>query len=156
MGLLRIDFRPRFVQAHRQQLYSLDAVSVYKSKYYKIAPSSRVDYKHPVTYWDDILRFITWQKPGYVRPSTLLKRLNSYAKKHPLHKALRDLGRLYKTDLILRTIDDIQLQASIESLLSKVEHSNKFSNAVTLGNYGSFDWPTQSERDTASGCRMLI
>ena len=41
-------------------------------------------------------------------------------------------------------------------MLSKVEHSNKFSHAVTLGNNGSFDWPTQRERDTASDCRMLI
>ncbi|WP_019991028.1 Tn3 family transposase [Rudanella lutea] len=156
MGLLGIDFRPRFVQPHRQQLYSLDAVGTFKSKGYKIVPSSRVDYEHLVAYWDDILRFVASQKLGYVRPSTLLKRLNSYAKQHPLHKALRDLGRLYKTDLILRVVDDAGLRASIEGMLSKVEHSNKFSNAVTLGNNGSFDWPTQADRDTASGCRMLI
>lgn len=156
MGLLGIDFRPRFVQVHRQQLYSLDAVGTFKAKGYKIAPTSRIDYEHLVTYWDDVLRFIGSQKLGYVRPSTLLKRLNSYARQHPLHKALRDLGRLYKTDLILRVVDDRQLRASIEGMLSKVEHSNKFSHAVTLGNNGSFDWPTQRERDIASGCRMLI
>lgn len=156
MGLLGIDFRPRFVQAHRQQLYSLDTVGTFKSKGYKIIPSSRVDYEHLVTYWDDVLRFIASPKLGYVRPSTLLKRLNSYARQHPLYKALRDLGRLYKTDLILRVVDDRNLRASIEGMLSKVEHSNKFSHAVTLGNNGSFDWPTQQERDVASGCRMLI
>ena len=38
----------------------------------------------------------------------------------------------------------------------KVEYSNKFSHVVTLGTNGSFDWPTQQERDIASGCRMLI
>ena len=156
MGLLGIDFRPRFVQTHRQQLYSLDAVSLYKAKGYRIIPSSRVDYEHLVTYWDDVLRFICSQKLGYVRPSTLLKRLSSYARQHPLHKALRDLGRLYKTDLILRVVDDVQLRASIEGMLSKVEHSNKFSHAVTLGNKGSFDWPNQQERNIANGCRMLI
>ncbi len=86
----------------------------------------------------------------------LLKRLNSYAKQHPLHKALQGLGRLYKTDFILRVVDDPQLRANIEGILTRVEHSNKFGSAVTLGNDSSFDWPTDGERQIAAGCRTLI
>ena len=44
----------------------------------------------------------------------------------------------------------------IEGMLSKVGRSNKFSDAVMLGNNGSFDWSTQQECYVASGCQMLI
>lgn len=156
MGLLDVDFRPRFVQIHRQHLYSLDGVASYKAKGYRIVPTARIDYEHLVSYWDDCLRFMASAILGYVRPSTLLKRLNSYARQHPLYKALRDLGRLYKTDFILRVVADPELRASGESILTRVEHGNKFGNAVTLGNNGSFDWPTEEERQIAGGCRTLI
>ncbi|GAA4461182.1 hypothetical protein GCM10023189_36530 [Nibrella saemangeumensis] len=156
MGLLDIDFRPRFVQIHRQQLYSIDAVSTYKAFGYKILPDSRIDYEHLVEQWDPVLRFMASAILGYSRPSMLLKRLNSYARQHPLHKALRDLGRLYKTDFILRVVADPELRASIEGILTRVEHGNKFGSAVTLGNDSSFDWPTDQERQIAAGCRTLI
>ena len=156
MGLLDIDFRPRFVQIHRQHLYSIDAVAMYKALGYKLVPSSRIDYEHMVEYWDSMLRFLASAVLGYCRPSTLLKRLNSYARQHPLHKALQSLGRLYKTDFILRVVEDPQLRANIEGILTRVEHSNKFGSAVTLGNDSSFDWPTDGERQIAAGCRTLI
>jgi TnpA family transposase len=156
MGLLDIDFRPRFVQIHRQQLYSIDAVATYKTLGYKLIPASRIDYEHVVEYWDSMLRFLASAVLGYCRPSTLLKRLNSYARQHPLHKALQSLGRLYKTDFILRVVEAPQLRANIEGILTRVEHSNKFGSAVTLGNDSSFDWPTDGERQIAAGCRTLI
>jgi hypothetical protein len=53
-------------------------------------------------------------------------------------------------------VADAGLRASIEGMLTKVEHSNKFSQAIMLGNQGSFDWATQREQDIANGCRMLL
>ena len=70
-------------------------------------------------------------KLGYVQASTLLKRLNSYARQHPLYRALKDLGRLYKTDYILRYVHDADLRATVEGMLTQVEHSNK----ICVGGY---------------------
>lgn len=155
-GLIDVELRPRFTTIHRQRLYSLDAVSTYKQAGYRIVPDSRIDYEHLVEQWDNILRFVASIKLGYVQASTLLKRLNSYARQHPLYKALKDLGRLYKTDYILRYVADPELRATIEGMLSKVEHSNKFSSAVTLGNNQALNWTTERERTIASGCRAFI
>jgi TnpA family transposase len=156
MGLLGIDFRPRLVKMHRQRLFSIDALTHYRQKDYKMVPVERIDYEHLVAYWDDVLRFNASMKLGYILPSMLLKRLNSYASEHPLHKALSDLGRLYKSDLVLRVVDDPTLRASIEGMLTKVEHSNKFGNAVMLGNGGDLVWSTERERNISGSCRMLI
>ncbi|MFD2934728.1 Tn3 family transposase [Spirosoma flavum] len=80
----------------------------------------------------------------------------SYARQHPLYKALKDLGRLYKTEYILRYIDQPEIRESVEGMLTKVEHSNKFSSAVTLGNNQAFGWQTQQEGQIADGCKRLI
>jgi len=155
-GLIDVELRPRFTTIHRQRLYSLDAVSTYKQAGCRIVPDSGIDYEHLVEQWDPILRFVTSIKLGYVQASTLLKRLNSYARQHPLYKALKDLGRLYKTEYILRYVADPELRATLEGMLSKVEHSNKFSSAVTLGNNQALNWPTERERTIANGCRAII
>lgn len=44
----------------------------------------------------------------------------------------------------------------MEGMLTKVEHGNKFGNAVTLGNNGAFGWQTQYELKIAGGCQRLI
>jgi len=41
-------------------------------------------------------------------------------------------------------------------MLTKVEHANKFSSAVTLGNNQAFSWQTQQEGQIADGCKRLI
>ncbi|XAZ82168.1 Tn3 family transposase (plasmid) [Fibrella sp. ES10-3-2-2] len=155
-GLIGIDLRPRFVTIHRQRLYSINAVSTYKELGYPIVPDNRIDYEQLVEQWDNVLRFVASIKLGYSPASTLLKRLNSYARQHPLYKALKDLGRLYKTDFILRYVADPELRATVEGVLTKVEHSNKFSSAVTLGNNQALGWQTERERNMASGCKVVI
>jgi TnpA family transposase len=155
-GLYGLELRPRFVSIHSQQLYSLDAVSTFKEAKYTITPHKRIDYEHLVASWDDLLRLGASVKLGFVKASTILKRLNSYARQHPLYRALKDLGRLYKTDYILRYVDESELRETVEGMLTKVEHSNKFSSAVILGNNQAFGWQTPYEQDIAQGCRRLI
>ena len=155
-GLFGLELRPRFVTIHTQQLFSLDAVSTYKDLGYTITPVKRVDYQHLVSQWDDLLRLAVSIKLGYVKASTILKRLNSYARQHPLYKALKELGRLYKTEYILRYVDQPELRESVKGMLTKVEHANKFSSAVTLGNNQAFGWQTQQEGQIADGCKRLI
>ncbi len=155
-GLVDVELRPRFVTIHRQRLYSIDAVATYAEYGYKIEPDARIDLEHLMEQWDNILRLVATIKLGYTQASTILKRLNSYARQHPLYRALKNLGRLYKTDYILRYVDDPELRASVEGVLTKVEHSNKFSSAVTLGNNQAFGWQTQREQDIATGSKMVL
>ncbi len=155
-GLLGVDFRPRYARIHRQQLFSLDAVSTYKQQGYRILPKAKVDYENLVSQWEEVLRFVATIKLGYAKASQLFKRLNSYDRHHPLYRALRDLGRLYKTLYILRYLDDADLRASVERMLSRVEHANRFAKAIVLGNMGQFQWVTYHEQLVAEGCKRLI
>jgi len=69
-------------------------------------------------------------KERRVSASQLLKRLTSYSRKHKLYQALREFGRIIKTQFLLNYIDDVSLRQQIEKQLNKVESANKFSKAV--------------------------
>lgn len=67
-----------------------------------------------------------------------------------------DVRRLYKTDYLLRYVNEPDLREAVEGMLTRVEHSNKFSSAVVLGNIQAFGWQTPYEQDIAQSCRRLI
>lgn len=80
----------------------------------------------------------------------------SYSRQHPLYRALKDLGRLYKTDYILRYVHDPNPRATVEGMLTQMEHSNKFSSAVTLGNNQALSWQAERERQIAIGSKVIM
>ncbi len=47
-----------------------------------------------------------------------------------LYTALKEFGKMIKTDFLLNYIDDVTLRQRIEKQLNKVEASNRFSKAV--------------------------
>src|SRR5262249_23506447 len=106
--------------------------------------------------WDEILRFIATIKLKETTASQLLRRLNSYAKQHPLYQALKEFGKIPKSDFILRYIDDVELRQAIEKQLNKSEGTNKFSKAISFGNNHDFMYGEKVEQEIAEGCRRLI
>lgn len=155
-GLLDIDFRPRLAGFYKRQLYCMDAVGDFKELGYKIRPDAKIDQAHLIAYWDDILRMTATIKLGYHKASTLFKRLNSYARKHPLYKALTDLGRIYRTLYTLRYIDQPELRKSVEGVLSIVEHANNLALAITQGNNQQLIWVFHEDQLKAEGCKRLM
>ena len=121
--------RPRIANLKHKELFSIDAVSTYKEKGYKIVPHERANIDNIIEHWDDILRVVCSIKLGHTKASDLFRRLNrqaflSYDRQNPLYKALSDLGRLLRTIYILRYIDDPEIRASVEEVLANGEHGN--------------------------------
>ena len=56
-----------------------------------------------------MLRFIATIKLKETTASQLFRRLNSYAKHHPLYQALKEFGKILKSEFILRFVDDLML-----------------------------------------------
>lgn len=106
--------------------------------------------------WDEILRFIATIKAKKTTTSQLLHRLSSYSKQHKLYQALKEFGRIIKTDFLLQYIDKVELRQKIEKQLNKVENTNKFSKAVFFGNNQEFQFATKDEQNIANNCKRLI
>ena len=102
------------------------------------------------------LRFIITIKERKTTATQLLKRLTSYSKQHKLYTALKEFGKIIKTDFLLNYIDDVSFRQRIEKQLNKVEASNKFAKAVFFGNNAEFTVATAEEQNIANNCKRLI
>lgn len=87
-------FAPRFKKIGDQKLYGFSSKPTYQKRGYSILPSRTINQKLILNNWDDILRFMATIKLRYSSASQLFKRLSSYAKDHPLYKALKEFGKV--------------------------------------------------------------
>ena len=65
-------------------------------------------------HWDDMLRFMATIKLNHATASQLVKRLSSYAKDHLLYQALKEFGRINKSQYILIYLDDLELRQQVQ------------------------------------------
>ena len=154
--LLGFSFAPRIKNFKHQYLYSFKYPKEYKNMNYQLTPKRKIKEQLIIDNWDDILRFIVTVKSRYTTASQLLKRLTSYTKQHILYSAIKEFGKIIKTDFLLNYIDDVSFRQRIEKQLNKVESSNKFSRAVFFGNNSEFQVSTIEEQNIANNCKRLI
>lgn len=147
---------PRPKNINRQKLYGFTGRKTYKRMGYKILPSRGVHIKLIEANWNTILRFMTTIKLKYTPASYLLKRLSSYAKEHPLYKALKEFGRIIKSIFLLMYIDDVNLRQRIEKQLNKIEFANRFSKAIIGDNKQELAVGEKEEQEMMIGCNVLI
>jgi TnpA family transposase len=154
--LLGFSFAPRIKNFKEQQLYSFNAPKEYHTLGYKLLPKHKIKEDLIRENWDDILRFIVTIKSRKTTTSQLLKRLTSYSRQHKLYRAIKEFGKIIKTDFLLTYIDNVELRQRIEKQLNKVEASNKFSKAVFFGNNAEFQVSTAEEQNIANNSKRLI
>jgi TnpA family transposase len=154
--LLGFSFAPRIKNFKEQHIYAFNTPKIYHELGYKIVPKRRIKIKLILENWDEILRFVATIKSKETTASQLLKRLTSYSKHHKLYTALKEFGKIIKSDFLLTYIDDLELRQRIEKQLNKVENSNKFSKAVFFGNNSEFQVATKEEQNIANNCKRLI
>ncbi|NEW61103.1 Tn3 family transposase [Sulfurovum sp. bin170] len=154
--LLGFSFAPRIKNFKKQQLYSFNFPKEYHALGYKLIPKHKIKEQIMKENWDDILRFVVTIKSRKTTTSQLLKRLTSYSRQHKLYRAIKEFGKIIKTDFLLTYIDNVELRQRIEKQLNKVEASNKFSKAVFFGNNAEFQVSTVEEQNIANNSKRLI
>jgi TnpA family transposase len=77
--------------------------------------------------------------------STLLRRLNSYSQQHHVYLAMRELGRVVRTEFLLRYMDDQSLRKRIDDQLDKLESTHHFARAVFYSQNGQISYAGKEE-----------
>jgi len=157
---LGIFFSPRIKNYKDQIIYTFkeNPRKNYESESYQIlpSPSQYIDINLLSEQWDNILRLLVSIKLRETTASKLFARLSSYSKMHPLYRALKELGRVYKTIFVLRYLDELPLRQNTEKMLNRIEQSHQFAKAVFFGNSQEFKQDTKEEQEIAVGARHLI
>ena len=158
--LLDVQFTPRIKNYQEQLLYTFKDKTrkFYENQGYKILPAKSVYINEAIIIeqWDRILRLLCTIKLKETLPSNILKRLSSYTKQNPLYRAIKEVGRIYKTIFLLKYYDEVLLRQNIEKQLNRVELSHKFAKTVFFGNNRELNYATKEEQEIAVGCRHLI
>lgn len=155
--LIGVSFAPRIKDVSAIALVSFDKIAEDQSE--KNCPIKSSQYADTTTIkanWDDILRLIATVKLREHKASTVLKRLSSYAKQHPILAGLKAFGRIIKSLFILNYIDDVELRQTIEKQLNKGELANKFSSAITFVNNQEIVQGLQEDQDVAAMCKLIL
>ena len=154
--LLGVTFAPRIKDVGSQNLVSFEKIRPdLEKKGYPIQPSYYVR-EHKIKHdWDNVLRLIASVQMREHRASTILKRLNSYSKQHPLQEALREFGRIIKSIFILKYTDDVVLRQAIDKQLNKSELANSFATAMSFGDKEIME-VHKEEQEQSAMCKTIL
>ena len=128
-NVIGIQFAPRIKGIERLGLYGTRSISQYKKNGYLIRPTSNIQWSKIEPYWNDILRLVITILSGKASASQIFRRLNSYSK-NPLYTALKEFGRIAKTNFVLEYIDNLEFRQRIQKQLNLGEQANSFFKAV--------------------------
>ena len=114
-----LQFAPRIRDLGAQRLYRLDAPP--RKEGVAVLLKGLVRSKTLLDNWDELLRVAGSLKLGWVTASLLISKLQAGARENVFARALRDLGRLVKTQFILRWIENQDYRRRIHRQLNKGE-----------------------------------
>ena len=154
--LLGVDFQPRMSHLSQKVLYSQEEIDMTALSEVGCHLGPAVDERLIGFQWDRMLKLLVSFQLKQTLASLVMKRLNSYAVHNPLYRALGELGKLVRTNFILRYIDDEGVRHQIHQQQEKMESAHALSRAVTYGNNGVLQYANQEKLQTLEGCKRLI
>ncbi|MBA2658447.1 MAG: Tn3 family transposase [Nitrosospira sp.] len=106
--------------------------------------SDTIDWNLIQIHLPDMLRVVLSIKAGRITASTLLRKLGTYSRKNRLYQAFRELGRVIRTEFLLKYINSAEMRTLIQAATNKSEAFNGFSQWVAFGGDGTI---TTNDRD---------
>ncbi len=151
-------FSPRIRGIQQQRIYYIDD----DYDYGDLAPllarkDHRINLNIVYDQWNHIGHFYASLASGHVTASTALRRLVAYSGKNRFYRANRELGRIFKTEHILRYLSDPLVRQKVRRGLLKSEQLHALARQVAYGKQGTIDardW--HGQRNTASSLTLIM
>jgi len=150
-------FSPRIRGIQKQRIYRIDQEKDYGALTPLIIRKDRLIHINWIAEeWDRMGHFYASLESGHTTASTALKRLAGFTGKNHFYRANRELGRIFKTEHILRIMSDPLARQKTRRGLLKSEEMNALARQVAYGKQGKVTArDLQSQRNTSS-CLTLI
>ena len=152
---LNVSFAPRLKNIESSALYGYERKDTKQQCGYPIAPKYTINKKLILDNWDNILRLMATIKLGYASASTLFRMLSAKGDS-TLYKALKEFGRLLKTQFIYSYIENEDLRRKIQKQLNRAELSQKFHRAVFHGRKGELKVAEHEQIKKAATCTTIL
>lgn len=152
--LLGFYFMPRIRDLKDQQLYRVNR----KADYGVFAPllTKTVDMEIVEEQWEAMLRVALSLKQRTALAHVIVQRLTNSFPADRLSKAFTNLGRILKTQYILRYLTDRQLRQTVQLQLNKGEYRHKLPRRVFFADQGEFTTGDYEEIMNKATCLSLV
>ena len=150
-------FCPRIRGVKNQQIYRIDTERDYGALENLVSRANRTIKTDAVAaQWDRLGHFYASLERGHTTASVALRRLVRFSAKNRFFRANRDLGRVFKTELILQYLSQPQLRSRIRRGLLKVEELHALARDVFYGKRGRVNAREIQEQLNSCSCLTLI
>lgn len=152
--LLGYEFMPRIKDLKDQQLYK-----VYRDcDYGVINPllNKNSDIEIIIEQWDQMVKVAASLKKRLAPANEIVRRLINDSPSDRLTKAFTNLGRIIKTEYILRYLTTPDLRRKIQRQLNKGEQRHSLARRVFFANQGEFQTGDYEEIMNKASCLSLV
>lgn len=151
-------FAPRIRGLHKQRVYRASDEPEHDGPLWPmLAPrDGRLRLKWVEEEWDRIGRFVCSLKTGHTTASVAMKRVVAFGGGNHFYRALRELGRLLKTEYVLDYVGRPELRRRVRRGLLKSEELHALARAVLYGKRGRADQRDFRRQASTASCLTLI
>ena len=150
-------FTPRIRNLKKQRIYRIDTNRDYKSLSPLLKSYDRTIHMDWICdQWDRMGHFYASLESGHTTASTALKRLVGYSGKNHFYRANRELGRIFKTEHVLRYMSDPLVRQQNRRGLLKGEQVHALARDVGYGKRGRITARDLQEQRNSCSCLTLI
>jgi TnpA family transposase len=152
--LLGFYFMPRIRDLKDQQLYRVDR----DDDYGMFTPllTKTADLGIVEEQWDEMMRVALSLKQRTAPAHVIVQRLTNSFPADRLSRAMTNLGRLIKTQYILRYLTDRDLRRMVQLQLNKGEYRHKLPRRIFFANQGEFTTGDYEEIMNKASCLSLV
>ncbi len=152
--LLGYQFMPRIRDLKDQQLYRINKDVSYQEL--NSVLNKYIDLEMIVEQWDNMVRIIASLKNKLAPAHEIIRRIGKGTPSDNLSKAFTQLGRIIKTEYILRYLTTPKLRQKVQRQLNKGEHRHALSRWIFFANQGKFQIGDYEEIMNKSSCLSLV
>lgn len=152
--LLGYYFMPRIRDLKDQQLYRVERHAdsgVFAPLLTKTADVDIVEEQ-----WDEMLRVALSLKQRTAPAHVIVQRLTNSFPSDRLSKAMTNLGRIIKTEYILRYLTDPELRRTVQLQLNKGEYRHRLPRRIFFADQGEFTTGDYEEIMNKASCLSLV
>ncbi|MEE8250767.1 MAG: Tn3 family transposase [Gemmatimonadales bacterium] len=156
-ALLGKRFCPRIRGLSKQRIYRIDQTRDYGPLQSMLSRRDRQIHLDWIEEeWDRIGQFFCSMATGHTTASVAMKRLVAFGSGNHFYRAVRDLGRVFKTEFVLDYLTRPALRRRVRQGLLKSEELHALARSVFYGKLGRADWRDFRRQMSTASCLLLI
>jgi TnpA family transposase len=151
-------FCPRIRGLHKQRIYRADDEAEHYGPLWPMleARDRRLRLSWVEDRWDQIRRFFCSMATGHTTASVAMKRIHAFGGGNHFYRAMRELGRLFKTEFVLDYLARPALRRRVRQGLLKSEELHALARSVFYGKLERADWRDFRRQASTASCLTLI